>query len=348
MAAREMRRNWFNELLEDHKFSCYATAHHLDDQTETFFINLFRGTGIAGIHGILPKVGNLIHPMMYTWKKEIIRYARIKRIPYRLDKSNLTTDYERNAIRNVLLPAIREIAPGFDNTLNQNIQLFRKVEKIYRQRISDVAKKIMTIADDRVSINIPELEKLQDTSLYLFEILSEFNFSWAVVNDIYRSLSAESGKLFQSYTHKLVINRDMLIVEKKTEDNNGYSVYEIQESDLELTDPFLLRIKKYTRTRNTILAQKATTAMIDASKLTYPLRIRKWIKGDSFRPLGMTNMKLLSDYFIDEKFSIFDKERTWLLLSDDKIAWVIGHRIDDRFKITGQTKEIVEFNVVME
>jgi len=345
MAAREMRRNWFNELMEEHGFACYATAHHLDDQTETFFINLFRGTGIAGIHGILPKTGKLIHPMMYTWKKEIIRYARIKRIPYRLDKSNLTSDYERNAIRNELLPAIRKINPAFDITLSQNIQLFRKAEEIYRHHVSEVTSKIILFDNEKMRIRIPDLIKLDDAQFYLFEILTEYNFNKSVVADIYRSLSSESGRIFNSSTHRLIIDRDQLILQKKPDEDQDYGIFEIQKTDGQLTEPLLLKIKQYTRTADTVLFSEPDTAKLDAAKLKFPLQVRKWVRGDSFYPLGMENRKLLSDYFIDNKFSIFQKEQTWLLLSNNKIVWLIGHRIDDRFKITDSTKNIIEIKV---
>ncbi len=346
MAARELRRKWFENLCRQHGFVYYATAHHLNDQTETFFINLFRGTGISGIHGILPKVGNLIHPMMYTWKKDIIRFARIKRIPYRLDKSNLTSDYERNAIRNHLLPAVRQIHPEFEKTLNQNIQSFRKTEMIYRQRINEVVGRIAETTPEKTRISILKLNDLEEASTYLFEILSAFNFNKPVVEDIYKSLSAGSGKTFYSPTHRLIIDREYLIVEPDSSEKPEIPDILIHPSDQKLDSPLHLAFKKYKREADTKVSSDPGVGMFDFDQLRFPLQIRKWQKGDFFYPLGMKNRKLLSDFFIDNKFSLFQKEKTWLLVSDNKIAWVIGHRIDDRFKIIPETRNIYEIKLL--
>ena len=346
MAARKLRREWCEQLLQEHDYSYYATAHHLNDQTETFFINLFRGTGIAGIHGILPKKGKLIHPMMFTWKKDIIRYARVNRVPYRLDKSNLKTDYERNTIRHKVIPVLKEINPDFEVIMSQNIQHFRNAEYIYRQQIEKVSREIVEDLNSKKRIQISKLEQLKMARTYLYEILIEFDFNIAVINDIFRTLSAESGKMFHSPTHRLIIDRGFLLIEKTENSTNEKKAYEINDIESDIKEPLPLSLTQVSKSAIDSIPEDPAVAMIDMDLLTFPLILRKWEKGDFFYPLGMNNRKLLSDFFIDSKFSIFQKENTWLLTSQGAIIWVIGHRIDNRFKITEKTRSILRIDLL--
>jgi tRNA(Ile)-lysidine synthase len=346
MAARDLRRNWCEELVDKYGYAVYATAHHLDDQSETFFINLLRGTGISGIHGILPISGNLIHPMMFAWKKEIIRYARVNRISYRLDKSNLTTDYDRNFIRHKLLPIIYELNPGFDVTLKRNIQHFRQTEIIYRQRIKEITDKILQTDKKGMRLKISDLLNLDVATVYLYEILADYNFNRIVVDDIYKALDSESGKIFHSPTHRLVVDREYVMIEKNKGNYDGAGIFNIQQTDLYINEPVEIKLTHLEKSPKTEIKGNPQFAMLDMEKLKFPLVIRKWQRGDYFYPLGMSHKKLISDYFIDNKFSIFHKENTWLLLSENRIAWIIGHRIDERFKITTKTKKILKLELI--
>lgn len=344
MAARKLRIDWCESLLVELKFNYYATAHHLNDQTETFFINLFRGTGLSGIHGILPKRENLLHPMMFAWKNEIIRFARIKRIPYRLDKSNLTTDYERNAFRHKVIPVLKEINAGFEKTLSESISHFRQAEILYQQRIEEGLKSIVHADKSQLMVNIAKLLQLDQSLTYLFELLSKLNFNRKTISNIHDELKSQSGKQFQSPSHQLIIDRNFIIIRERT-NKNLPDVIEINIENGEVREPVHLVFQQLNASPEISCKQGSDISMFDYDKLEFPLRIRKWRKGDYFYPLGMGNRKLLSDFFIDKKLSLFDKERVWLLLSGSDIIWVIGHRIDDRYKITSQTQKILKIEL---
>lgn len=344
MAARRLRRHWFNQLLKDNEFDVYATAHHLDDQIETFFINLLRGTGISGLHGILPKQGRLIHPMLFTYRENILAYAKANKIEYREDSSNKKTDYTRNKIRHFLLPQVEKIEPGYRKILDHNIGRIREVEAIYSERIQKVCQKIVHKESDFVYIDVNMLGKLSQPKTYLFEIIKEYGFSFADANKIAGNLESISGKQYFSPTHRITKDRSSLIIDKY--DISVHKTYSIEKGEEEITVPLHLQIQEFTRPAKLIIPSGEAIALIDNSKLKFPLLLRRWKKGDFFYPLGMSGKKLLSDYFVDNKFSQPQKERTWLLTSADNIIWIIGHRIDNRYKITPETSRIIHFRLI--
>lgn len=338
MAARNLRINWFKNILKKHVFNSYATAHHLDDQAETFFINLMRGTGLAGLHGILPKQGNLIHPLLFTNRESIIKYAKKENIPFREDSSNKTTKYLRNKIRHQLIPLLNEIKPGFNHLLVNNIKRFRETESIYKREIKKVSDEILNQADDNAfTLNISAIKQLPDAPLYLYETISEFGFNYADAEDLIKSLNNNSGSKFYSATHRIVHDRDIFLIQKTNAKTNENKKFTIEESQSQISEPLKITFDKIEDTSNFQISPDPNIAFLDYSSLSFPLKIRKWKKGDHFFPLGMKNKKLLSDFFIDNKLSIYDKENTWLLTSGENIIWIIGHRIDNRFKLTNQT-----------
>lgn len=336
MAARELRVEWFEEIILNHGFSFYATAHHLDDQIETILNNFFRGTGISGLHGILPKQGNLIHPMLFCLRKQIEEYANQQKLKFRVDSSNRKAEYTRNKIRHQLIPQIKDIYPSYQKTITDNIQRFKQIENIYREQIQNKTGDLIITKDKYIHISIEKLRSLKSSETYLYEIIKPFGFNYTNAVEIINSFYSSSGKLFLSSTHKITKDRTELIIEKRG--NNKNREYTIEKDSTNHVQPIKLKFQSQDITPDFNFSKDRNIANLDAAKLKFPLVLRKWENGDYFFPLGMNQKKLLSDFFIDNKISIPDKEQTWLLVSDGQIAWVIGQRIDNRFKITGNTK----------
>ena len=341
MAARQLRIKWLENLMDQYGYGFYATAHHKDDQIETFLINLLRGTGISGLHGILPRQGRLIHPMLFTSRNEIEKFAKKNKIRFREDSSNLRTDYTRNKIRHQLLPVIKEINQEYAEIFTDNIERLRQAETIYFQQIDSVANQLIAKENDRIKISIQLLNALKSVDTYLYEFLSPYGFNYSDVKSILASLSKQSGKMFLSNSHRLFKDRDYLIIEKikGLEPNEKY--YEIQKDTTEIIFPIKMEFNLILKKSDIKFTSNTNQAFLDKDKLIYPLLIRKWQKGYYFYPLGMKNKKLISDFFIDNKLSIPEKEKIWLLTSGDQVVWIIGHRIDNRFKVTPETKRIL-------
>lgn len=334
MAARDLRFAWFEELCQTENYAVYATAHHADDAIETYFINQLRGTGIAGLHGLLPKNGNLIHPLLFTTRNKIDEYRKQNKISYREDSSNKSTKYLRNGLRHKLLPVLGEIQPAYREIFMQNMQRFTSAEAIYMQKVEEERQRICLNKEDTVIISIHELLALSDTSTYLYEFLKDFGFGFSQVEEIVESmLSGQSGAQFFSGTHVLLRDRDELLVRKIKETGEG--IFELKFEKSEISFPIQLKWEIVDEPK---FKTDSDLAFLDYDLLKFPLQLRKWEQGDAFFPLGMKGKKLLSDFFIDLKLNQFQKENTWLLLSGNKIVWVVGLRIDHRFRITVNTK----------
>ena len=341
MAARQLRINWLENLMDQYGYSFYATAHHKDDQIETFLINLLRGTGISGLHGILPRQGRLIHPMLFTSRNEIEKFAKKNKIRFREDSSNLRSDYTRNKIRHQLLPVIKEINQEYTEIFTENIERLRQAETIYFQQINSVASQLITKESDQIKISIRLLNALESVDTYLYEFLSLYEFNYSDVKSILSSLSKQSGKMFLSNSHRLFKDRDYLIIEKIKGLDPNEKYYEIQEDTREIIFPIKIEFDLILKKLDFKFTSNKNQVFLDNDKLVYPLLIRKWQKGDYFYPLGMKNKKLISDFFIDNKLSIPEKEKIWFLTSGDQVVWIIGHRIDNRFKVTPETQNVL-------
>jgi tRNA(Ile)-lysidine synthase len=341
VAARQLRMRWLEKLIDRYGYNFYATAHHLDDQIETFFINLLRGTGISGLHGILPKQGKLIHPMLFTTRENIEAFAKKNKIAHREDSSNLKKDYTRNKIRHLLLPVIKEINPEYSEVLTENIHRIRQAEMIYLQQINSVASQLITNENDQIKISIRLLNAIEPAETYLYELLLPYAFNFSDVKDILASLGKQSGKMFLSNSHRLFIDRNYLIIEKLNEPESKERKYIIFKDSKDIIEPLKIEFKRIDKTPDFKYDVEENLAYLDEYKLTYPLIIRKWEIGDYFFPLGMNQKKLISDFFVDIKLSIPEKEKTWLITSGDQVVWIVGYRIDNRFKITSETKIIL-------
>ena len=340
MAARELRYGWFEEIRHLHHFDCIAVAHHLDDQAETFFLNLARGTGISGLTGMKAINGKVIRPLLFATRKEIVAYATANKLEYREDSSNLQTDFQRNKIRHLILPLMEELNSSFRDGLQKTMDHLRDTCSVYYQAIEQAKERvIIRKSTGTIELSIPELRCLEPLSAYLFEILKPFHFNGDVVDEMVKSLDGQPGKQFFSATHRAIIDRDVILI-RRLKAFSSKRFY-IDGSCNHLEFPVKLNITAQFRERSLNLNTTSDTALVDSAKLQFPLILRKWQKGDYFQPLGMKGMKKLSDFFVDEKFSLEDKENAWLITNGEEVVWIVGIRLDDRYKITEATTKML-------
>ena len=339
MAARELRYKWFKSLRKEISADYIAVAHNLDDRTETFFINIIKGTGIRGAISMRSKNNFIIRPIMFASRDEIISYAKKNKLKYREDSSNTSEKYLRNKIRHKIIPLLREMNPSIDKTIDNEISILEDTFSIYNDSIESVFKKIVVNTKNGYKILQAELLKLNPLKAYVYEFFQRFGFT--DFDAITSSIGKESGVQFFSKSHKLLIDREYVIVEKISKENFSEAI--IKKDFNAISVPINLSFQ--------ILEERVSdfshySACFDYDKLKFPLKIRTWKAGDRFIPLGMKRYKKVSDFFIDIKLDVFSKEKTFLLCSDDKIIWIVGHRIDDRFRITTKTKKTYIANLL--
>ena len=341
MAARHLRYEWFEQLRADNQYDKIATAHHLDDQIETFFINLIRGTGLSGLSGIPLKQGHIIRPLMFVFRSEIEEYLQKRRLKYRLDKSNLETRYLRNKIRLTILPEFSKIRKDFHLEITETIARIHHSNEILKDIIDRTREELLIWHGDEQWFSISRLKSLTPLRTWLYELLKCYDFNIQTIEDIIRGLDGIPGKEYYSPTHKLIRDRDeLIIIPVHPVDETGPAQFSVFEGNSLIRKPLSMKFR-ILETAGFIPSQDPGKACLDAECLTFPLTIRKWQKGDYFYPLGMKQKKKLSDFFINNKFSRTQKEKTWLLCSGNNICWVIGHRIDERYKVTTSTKRIL-------
>ncbi len=338
MAARDLRYNWFEQIRENFQYKYIAVGHHADDVAETILINLARGTGIHGLSGIKSKLGKIVRPLLPFTRKQLLEYSEENSLHFREDSTNAETDFVRNKIRHQIMPVLEEINPSIRNTMTENVRRFRDVELIYNELIEKNRSELILAKGKDLLISISKLEEVTAPTSHLFEILSPFGFHHRDVKKIADAISRISGKLFYSATHQVLRDREFLILSEISEANK--QEYLISEEDSDLEFPLPIKLSFQDRTPSFRFPRDLKIACFDANKLKFPLKLRKWQEGDSFRPIGMKGNKKLSDFFIDQKFSIQEKENTWLLCSGSTIIWVVAYRMDDRVKITDETTKI--------
>ena len=343
MAAREMRYAWFKKLAPENKCQAIATAHHTDDSIETLLLNMIRGTGLKGLTGIEPRNGDIVRPVLCCTRSEIEQYAQKNKLEYITDSTNLANEYSRNKIRNLILPMMADINPSVKQSLAENISRFRGSWKIYSEKIAEIEAHITFNKENQTFVDIDKLKSQSDPKTVLFEILQKYQFNSDVISNIFEGLDKSSGKRYYSDTHRLLKDREHLIVDE-IEPNNTLE-FSIDESTKSISIPINLSLNKKARNEDFIISKKSDKIHIDADKIKFPLTLRKWKKGDSFHPFGMKESKKLSDFFINEKINRNQKENIWLLVSDNKIVWIIGLRMDERFRITEKTKNILEISL---
>jgi tRNA(Ile)-lysidine synthase len=338
MAARELRYNWFREILSEEKIPWLATAHHQDDLLETFFINLVRKTGIKGLTGFKPRNGSLIRPMLFTCRREIEEWAALQQVEYRTDLTNQELIFQRNFIRHQIIPSLEQLNQAFRKNLTETIANLRDVEDFYDTEVNRQLKRITNADSANPELSVSALLKMAHPKQLLFEWMSRYDFNPATIDQVFNFLEAEPGKQFYSRTHRLIIDRNRLIISDLKEKKE--QLFYLDKNDLELFDPVHLSMS-ITEGDIPALDPDPRVAYLDAGKLEYPLVLRKWQPGEYFQPLGMQGFKKLSDFFVDQKFSIPEKEQTWIVYSGDKVVWIVGHRIDNRFRITRETSKVL-------
>jgi len=344
VAARELRYQWFAQLIESGEANMLLTAHHANDNIETLLMNFFKGTGIKGLQGILPKTKHkitIVRPLLFAPKAALIHYANENNLPFREDSSNASDKYTRNYFRNKLLPVIQKVYPGAEANLLQNLQRFNDVAILYNRQIEEIKKKLITVNNEEIHIPVLKLLKTPAMPTVLFEIVKNYGFTATQLPEIIKLLDAESGKYISNEGYRILKNRNWLIISKLS---NASSAFIINENETEVYfDGKVLHIAVLQP--NGEINLSPGFALLDKKEICYPLILRRWKQGDYFYPLGMTKKKKLSRFFVDNKLSLLQKENTWVLESNKKIIWVLGMRIDDRFKITGATKKILRLKL---
>ncbi|WP_366871240.1 tRNA lysidine(34) synthetase TilS [Flavobacterium sp.] len=338
MAARQLRYNWFQELLETKHFDYVLTAHHLNDSLETFLINFSRGTGPDGLVGIPPQNGNVIRPLLPFSRGEIEKYARINSVPWREDSSNASDKYMRNKLRHQIVPVLKEINPSFLNAFQYTSEYLRQKLSMADDAARIVYRKVVSDDAEQKKINLKELLVLPNYKSYLQHWLQPLGFTaW---NDIYELVNAQSGKQVFSSGFRLIKDRECLLLAPIAASDQ--LSFLIEKGIREVKFPLKLSFCKVADK----IGASNTVIFVDEDLLGFPLMIRKWEEGDRFQPIGMAGQsKKVSKYFKDEKFSAIEKEQAWLLCTGTKVIWIIGRRQDDRFKVTPNTKNILQIKL---
>ncbi len=345
MAARQLRYAWFAQLMDDYGYDYVATAHHKNDALETVLFNLTKGTGIAGLHGIKHKFGKLVRPILFADKEMIMDFVAQKQLAWREDSSNESVKYARNLIRHEVVPVLKQVNPDLENTFQNTIERIAQVEEVYLAHVAKIEQKAVKKVNSNIFIDMEMLMLEKVNAVVLHDLIKRYGFNFIQAKDIQTKLLEGAGKIFESPTHQLNIDREALVISPK--DLSSFLPVAIFRDQQEFKDGRLwLKFSDEAADGFKISANKRIAAL-DLDKLTFPLEIRKWQHGDFFFPLGMKKKKKLSDFMIDEKIPLNLKREVLLLTSGNAIAWVIGHRIDDRFKITNETKNVlkVQYNV---
>lgn len=339
MAARELRYNWFEELAEQLKFDYVLTAHHADDNLETFLINFTRGTGLEGLAGIPEINGRFVRPLLTFSSIDIEGLAKENNIKWRDDSSNKSVKYLRNKLRHQVVPILKEINPSLLQSFQSTLSNLNDTADIVEESINAVLKRaIVSIDENHIAFKISEFKKVNNPKAYLFEVFKDYGFTeW---NDVLNLLDAETGKQVISNTHRLIKNRDQLLLSEINAERGNEIL--INEGEAEVNTPIG---SLFFDEADAVSDINKNIIYVDNDLLKYPLKLRKKAEGDMFYPLGMSGKKKLSKYFKDEKLSLLDKENTWLLCSGNDIVWVINKRADNRFRVTESTKNILKIRL---
>jgi tRNA(Ile)-lysidine synthase len=341
-AARKLRYEWFDDILKVNALKYLLTAHHLDDNIETVLMNFFKGTGISGLRGIQPKTGTIIRPLLFAKRSEIVSYAHENGLSWVDDSSNDESKYTRNYFRHNIIPAIEKVFPEAINNVAQNIQRFSETEILYRQAVENHKKSLLDLKGDEVHIPVLKLLKSNPLHTLVYEIIKDFGFNNKQVSEVIRLLHSESGKYITSSTHRILRNRKWLVI-TPLKSENAQTVLIEKDHQVIFFDGCTLNI--FYITDGISYSDDINEAVLDLQNVQFPLLLRKWKQGDYFYPLGMPKKKKLSRFFIDHKLSKVEKENVWVIESNKRIIWVVGLRIDDRFKVTSSTRNAIQLQL---
>lgn len=342
MAARELRYDWFRSIIRKEGFDAVAVAHNLNDNVETFLINLIRGTGLSGLAGMSPRTGDIIRPLLFATRKEIAEFAAAHNIDYREDSSNVQVKYTRNRIRHMVIPEIEKVNQGAVHSITETMSHLASSSAIVENCISKLSREIFRTTGETAEAEIMSLTALTPVEPYIYELFRPYGLSSRQTSEVISLLHADTGKSVYTSTHRLLNDRGRIIITpRNTEGPAEYRFNSIDEmrisglfSDLRITEP-----------SDKELPVIPLTAALDLETVTFPVTVRHWEPGDRFMPLGMKQMKKISDFLIDLKVPVTEKEKVLLLLSGDEIMWVMGYRIDDRYRVTPRTSRILVITV---
>ncbi|MEO7769172.1 MAG: tRNA lysidine(34) synthetase TilS, partial [Ferruginibacter sp.] len=346
-AARDLRYEWFYSLLEPENqlpvLKYILTAHHADDNIETVIMNFFRGTGISGIRGILPKQGKIVRPLLFARRKELEQFIKENKLEFVTDHTNLENDYTRNYFRNTIIPLVNESYPEASQNVLKNIRRFRETEILYQQAILLHKKKLVEQKGAEIHIPVLKLMKTDPLLTVLFEIIKDYGFTAHQTEEAVTLLKSETGKFIRSATHRVIKNRNWLIIAPIQTIEATNILIEDTDKEIYFKDGTIsideIGSDQFSTTKNPL------TAQLDLAQIKFPLILRKWKQGDYFYPLGMQKKKKLSRFFIDQKLFLIQKEKTWVIEMEQKIIWIVGLRIDDRFRVTASTRDILVFTL---
>lgn len=349
MACRRLRYDWFEEKRRQYGAQAIAVAHHRDDSVETLLLNLVRGTGIAGLTSMRPRNGFVVRPFLPVSRREIEAYLSEQHLSHVVDHTNLENLYVRNKIRLNVLPLLRTINPSVDRAIYTTMQNLREVERVYRDAIKRQQCEVLVQKEGEVRIPIDRLWLLPSPRAFLFELLSPCGFVPDQIDEIEAACDGESGRVFLAPEYRVVKDRSdlILITREKEKEEVGAdtdivaTIAEPEKAGLLLAGRLSYRCVD---AGDYEFPRDKSHACFDLDKLVFPLVIRHWRQGDRFRPFGMKGSRKLSDYFSDCKYSLIDKSQALLLCSGATILWILGERVADGYRITAETKRIIEFN----
>jgi tRNA(Ile)-lysidine synthase len=339
MAARDLRYRWFTELMKSEQGSVLATAHHINDSGETMLLNLIRGTGIDGLTGIPVHNQGVIRPLAFATRAEIRNYAAANGVTWREDESNIDDHYQRNFLRHRVMGLLKRINPSIDDTLNRNSNRLSGERELVERSIASWKDDFITEEGGVIRIRKEGLHGFIHKSGVLLRMIEPFGFNFSIAESIVASMDGQPGKRFLSGTHQLVIDRNELIITALSE-----QIQEVVINDDDRVVNFGLHKLIIDRTNDLQYSQDMSVVSIDHDQLTFPLTWRRWKDGDDFQPLGMKGRKKISDFLIDEKVSVADKEFVTVISSNGEIVWIVGRRVSERFKITAETKRVLRIS----
>jgi tRNA(Ile)-lysidine synthase len=343
--ARILRYKWFNEVVENDaadKNKWILTAHHADDHVETMLIHLFRGTGLAGLQGIKIKSGNLIRPLLFAGRKSLSDYAIYHNLSWEEDSSNAETNYTRNFIRHKVIPSLEEFFPAIKSTMIQSGKRLEEIEMIYQQKVREIKSRLIIEKGQGFAIPVNKLKNVQPLDTLMHEVFSTYGFTTQQIPEIKKLFDAPTGKYISSNQYRVLKNRDWLLIEPVVEHEQDIKIVEEPDAHVDLQTYQL--VFKSIATQHQIISNE-NQATLNLKKLKFPLLVRKWRAGDYFYPLGMKKKKKVSRFMTDLKLTLTEKENQWIVESDKKIVWVVGRRIDERFKIEEQTTERLSITI---
>jgi tRNA(Ile)-lysidine synthase len=343
-AARVLRYTWFEEIRIEKKASYVLLAHHANDNIETLLMHLFRGTGLQGLTGI-PIQSNLVtkglRPLLQFTRKEIAAFAESNHLQWVEDSSNQSSKYTRNFFRNELIPSIQNVFPQAEQNLLDTIERLKQTESLYTLLVNQLKEKVVQKNNAEVRIPVKKLMHYQHTS-FIYEVLKEFQFTEKQVPEIIKLSESESGKYIENDHYRIIKHRAWFIISPKFLPVTETIIIEKDSKKFYLPNGILEL--EWVSKKNFVLKKSDTLAQLDAADIKFPLLVRRWKEGDYFYPLGMRKKKKLARFFIDQKLSALEKEKIWVLESNNRIVWVIGHRIDDRFKVEPYTQKILQIS----